>query len=259
MTHAPRQALTGTQPPGSTDEATAARHVRQLFSDVAGRYDLLNHLLSLNVDRYWRRTVAREFRHLLAKPSAKVLDLCCGTADLSLALTRQGPAQVISCDFSHPMLTCAQQKLKHTRLRPPSLVPILSEADALEMPFRDGSFDLITCAFGFRNFANYHAGLEEIWRLLRPGGEVGILEFSEPGGRWLAPLYSFYFHRLLPKIGEWLTGVSGAYRYLASSVDRFPGSEEFTKWMRDARFSGLRVRKLTGGIAVLYVGQKPSS
>ena len=154
------------------------------------------------------------------------------------------------------MLTRAQQKLKNVprRLSSP---PMLAEADALQLPFPDSSFDLVVCAFGFRNLANYHAGLQEIWRVLRPGGEVGILEFSEPGSRWLAPLYSLYFHRLLPAIGEWLTGVKGAYRYFATSVDRFPGREEFTEWMRSARFQALRARKLTGGIAVLYVGQKP--
>ena len=253
-----RHVLPGTQPPGAADEAAAARHVRKLFSDIAGRYDLLNHLLSLNVDRYWRRAVAREFRHLLARPSARALDLCCGTADLSMALAREGTAPIISCDFSHAMLTLAQQKLNDAPRRLSSL-PMLAEADALQLPFEDCSFDLVVCAFGFRNLANYHAGLDEIWRLLRPGGEVGILEFSEPGGRWLAPLYSLYFHRILPAIGEWLTGVGGAYRYLAASVDRFPGSEEFTEWMRSARFEALRARKLTGGIAVLYVGRKPTA
>ena len=255
--NASREVLPGTQPPGTSDEASAALHVRKLFSDIAGGYDRLNHILSLNVDRYWRRAVAREFRHLLNKPSAQVLDLCCGTADLSIAMARQGTAPIFSCDFAHPMMALAQEKLRVAKLRPTSKAPVLAEADALRLPFADNSFDLVACAFGFRNLANYHAGLEEIRRVLRPGGEVGILEFSEPGGRWLAPFYSFYFHRVLPAIGEWLTGVGGAYKYLASSVDRFPPSDEFTQWMQAASFHAVRVRKLTGGIAVLYVGQKP--
>jgi len=238
------------------DEAAASRHVRKLFGDVAGRYDLLNHLLSMNADRYWRWAVAREFRHLLGRPSARVLDLCCGTADLSLALARQGTAPVFASDFSHPMLALAREKIAGAKLSGHSLPPVVSEADALQMPFPDRTFDLITCAFGFRNLANYRAGLEEMLRLLRPGGEAGILEFSEPSGM-LAPLYSFYFHRILPAIGDRLTGVSGAYRYLANSVDRFPGREKFMEMMQAAGFRGVRVRKLSGGIALLYIGQRP--
>lgn len=257
MTHGPRTASPGTQPPGTNDEVAAARYIRRLFDDVAGRYDLLNHLLSLNVDRYWRRAVAGEFRNVLARPTARVLDLCCGTADLSLALARKGSATVISSDFSHAMLTLARQKLNNVTLPSSSRVPQLAEADALQMPFAEESFDLVTCAFGFRNLANYHSGLKEIWRLLRPGGQVGILEFSQPGGAWLAPFYSFYFHRVLPAIGEWLTGVNGAYRYLANSVDRFPASGEFMQWMQSAGFQAVRIRRLTGGIVVLYVAQKP--
>lgn len=248
------QTVLGAKPPGAADEAAASRYVRQLFSQVSGRYDLLNHLLSMNVDRYWRWAVAREFRNVLRNPAARVLDLCCGTADLSLALARQGPAPVVSTDFAHAMLTIAQEKVKSTKLPQRSPIPALAEADALQMPFADASFDLITCAFGFRNLANYPEGLNEIRRLLRPGGQIAILDFATPTG-WLAPLYSFYFHRILPAIGEWLTGVNGAYRYLASSVDRFPRSESFLEMMRAAGFSELRIRKLTGGIALLYTGK----
>lgn len=252
----PKTILSGTRPPGAADEAAAARHIRELFSKVAGRYDLLNHLLSMNVDRYWRWAVAREFRHMLGRPSARVLDLCCGTGDLSLALARQGTAPVFASDFSHPMLTLARKKIGGSKLAGHALAPVVAEADALQLPFADRTFDLVTCAFGFRNLANYRAGLDEIWRVLRPGGEAGILEFSAPGGA-IAPLYSFYFHRILPAIGEWVTGVGGAYKYLASSVDRFPGTEEFTGQMQAARFRAVRVRKLTGGIALLYIAQKP--
>lgn len=246
--------VSGARPPGAADQAAAARYVRQLFSDVSGRYDLLNHLLSMNVDRYWRWAVAREFRHVLQRPAARVLDLCSGTGDLSLALARQGEAPVFSSDFAHSMLTRARAKYNSRKLPEKSHVPVLAEADTLQMPFPDASFDLITCAFGFRNLADYPGGLSEILRLLHPGGEVGILEFAEPTGL-LAPAYSFYFHHILPAIGEWLTGVRGAYRYLASSVDRFPKGQGFVEMMRAAGFQNLRVRKLTGGIALLYIGK----
>ncbi|MBI4464536.1 MAG: ubiquinone/menaquinone biosynthesis methyltransferase [Acidobacteria bacterium] len=243
----------GTQPPGSTDEAAAARYVRKLFSDVSPRYDRLNHLLSLHVDRYWRRATARQFRHWLRRPEARVLDLCCGTADLTLALAREGPAQILSCDFAHPMLLRAQKKLQQR-----SLFPLVLEADALRLPFADSSFDLVACSFGFRNLANYSSGLREIWRVLRPGGEVGILEFSQPDGRWLGPLYAFYFHRILPAIGEWVSGVPGSYSYLPSSVERFPDRQDFLEWMRKAGFRSATLRPLNWGIAVLYSGAKPA-
>lgn len=244
----------GAQPPGSTDEAAAARYVRDLFSGLSPRYDLLNHLLSLNVDRYWRRAAARQFRPLLRRPNVRVLDLCCGTADLTLALAREGPAQIVSCDFSHPMLVRARQKLRQR------LLPLLvMEADALRLPFPDRSFDLVACSFGFRNLANYHSGLREIWRVLRPAGELAILEFSQPGGRWTGPLYAYYFHRILPAIGEWVSGVRGSYSYLPHSVQRFPDRKEFLERMRKADFLNPIVRPLTWGIAVLYSARKPAS
>lgn len=254
MKNPPRQSAPGAQPQGTTDEASASRYVRRLFSDIAPRYDLLNHLLSFQVDRYWRSVTTRQFRHLLSNPAARVLDLCCGTADLSMALARRGSAQVIASDFSHPMLTLARHKLsKLQRDGPP---PLLAEADALQLPFSDDSFDLVTCAFGFRNLVNYGAGLQEIWRVLRTGGEVGILEFAEPTGPLMAPLYSFYLHRVLPAIGERVSGVRGSYSYLPGSVYRFPAKEEFTEQMREIGFSGSGRRELTWGIVVLYTGKK---
>lgn len=256
MTQPARQSSPGTRPPGAADEAAAARYVQRLFSEIAGRYDLLNHLLSFNMDRYWRRATARRFRDVLARPDARVLDLCCGTGDLSLAFARQGPARLVASDFAHPMLRRARQKIGEKPRRPVAL--LLAEADALRLPFPDQSFDLVACSFGFRNLANYRAGLEEIWRVLRPGGEAGILEFSEPDGRWIGPLYSFYFHRLLPVIGDWVSGRRGSYRYLPGSVDRFPAKREFTEWMRQTGFTEPWRSELTWGIAVLYGGRKPA-
>ena len=260
MKHTSRQIAPGTQPQGTTDEASASRYVQKLFSDIAPRYDLLNHLLSFQVDRYWRRVTTRQFRHLLSNPAARVLDLCCGTADLSLALARRGSARVFASDFCHPMLVLAQRKLAQKNLNDPPRrdrpAPLLAEADALQLPFANDSFDLVTCAFGFRNLANYGAGLREIRRVLQAGGEVGILEFAEPACRLMAPLYSFYLHHILPALGERISGVRGSYSYLPGSVDRFPATEEFTEQMRKTGFSDLRRRELTWGIAVLYTGKK---
>ena len=251
MTAAPLPPSPGTRPEGITEEKAAARYVRDLFSRIAGRYDLLNHLLSFQMDRYWRWVVAHEFRQRLARPDARVLDLCCGTADLALALARQGRARIFGCDFSHPMLTRARQKLSHR-----SLAPLVAEADALQLPFPDRTFSLVVSSFGFRNLVNYRAGLAEIWRVLQPGGQVGILEISESRG-WLQPIYSFYFHRIVPRVGEWVSGVRGSYSYLPSSVDRFPEKEDIIACMQEAGFTPTRAMELTAGIVTFYVGKKP--
>jgi demethylmenaquinone methyltransferase/2-methoxy-6-polyprenyl-1,4-benzoquinol methylase len=242
--------IPGTRPEGITEEKAAARYVRDLFSGIAGRYDLLNHLLSFQMDRHWRRAVARQFRVRLSDPRTRVLDLCCGTADLALALARQGQARIICSDFSHQMLTLAAEKMRGR-----SLPPLVAEADALQLPFADNSFDLVVCSFGFRNLANYRAGLHEIRRVLRHGGEVGILEFSEPRGL-LRPFYSFYFHHILPRLGEWITGVKGSYSYLPGSVDRFPTPGELVAWMTETSFAHAHAKRFTGGIVTLYLGMK---
>jgi demethylmenaquinone methyltransferase/2-methoxy-6-polyprenyl-1,4-benzoquinol methylase len=242
----------GTRPEGITEgtgeERAAAQYVRDLFSAIAGRYDFLNHLLSFQMDRYWRLVVAKRFQHILARPDARVLDLCCGTSDLTLTLAKRSRAPIIGSDFSHPMLTRAREKL----LRHP-LPPLLAEADALQLPFPDGTFDLVVCSFGFRNLANYRAGLREIRRVLRPGGEVGILEITAPQG-WMRRLFSFYFHRIVPRIGEWVSGIRGPYRYLPRSVERFPEEKELLDWMREEAFINSRARPLTGGIVRLFSG-----
>ena len=241
-------------PPGTNDEAAASRYIRKLFTDVSGRYDLLNHVLSFQIDRYWRRATARRFRATLDRPDARVLDLCCGTADLTISLARGSRARITSSDFCHPMLEQAREKLSRQ-----SLPLLVAEADALRLPFADATFDLVACSFGFRNLANYRAGLGEILRVLKPGGEVGILEFGTPRGFPIGPLYSFYFHRILPAAGEWISGVKGSYSYLASSVDRFPEPQELEAWMRESGYTDVSRREMTGGIAVLYCGKKLGS
>ena len=222
-----------------------------MFTAIAPRYDLLNHLLSFNIDRLWWRRTARRFAHILRQPESRVLDLCCGTGDMTFALRhRAGKAfpQILGADFSHAMLTRANKKSVGTTLR-------WVEADALNMPFSDESFNLITSAFGFRNLANYDAGLSEIARVLRPDGECGILDFGEPGGM-IGKLYRFYFRSVLPKVGTLVSGVKGPYAYLPASVARFPEPSEMLKRMRRAGFREATWTPYTFGIAGLYRGKK---
>jgi demethylmenaquinone methyltransferase/2-methoxy-6-polyprenyl-1,4-benzoquinol methylase len=246
----PSTRTAGARPDGAADERAAAAEVRAMFSSIAPRYDLLNHVLSLNVDRLWWRRVARTFTHVLRREDAAVLDLCCGTGDMALALRRRAgtsPARIYGADFAHPMLVRAAGKARG-RLQ-------LAEADALRLPFPPVTFDLVTSAFGFRNLANYDAGLREILRVLRPDGEVGILDFGEPKG-WFGRLYRFYFWRVLPRIGSVISGVKGPYAYLPASVARFPGPEEMLERMRAVGFVEVSWTPYTFGIAGLYRGRK---
>ena len=246
-----QDAVIGAAPAGAADEASAATAVREMFSSIAPRYDLLNHVLSMNVDRLWWNRTARAFRNILNRPDAKVLDLCCGTGDMTFALYRhrkQQSVEIVGADFSHAMLVRAQQKSGHRKIR-------WLEADALQLPFGAGEFDLVTAAFGFRNLANYNRGLAEIHRILAPGGEFGILDFGEPKGL-IGQLYRFYFHQVLPRIGTVISGVSGPYKYLPASVQRFPPPEEMLQRMRDAGFTQVSWTPYTFGIAGLYRGKK---
>jgi demethylmenaquinone methyltransferase/2-methoxy-6-polyprenyl-1,4-benzoquinol methylase len=242
--------VTGTIPSGTRDEAAAAATVREMFTAIAPRYDLLNHLLSFNVDRYWWWRTARSFSEILKLRSASVLDLCCGTADLTRALRRRARSEppVIGIDFSHAMLVRAKRKTAKQNIR-------LAEADALSLPFREHSFDLVTSAFGFRNLANYDAGLREMHRVLREDGEVGILDFGEPGGA-LGKLYRVYFKHVLPKVGTLISGVRGPYAYLPASVERFPSPQEMLDRMKAAGFRDVSWRPFTFGIAGLFRGRK---
>jgi len=218
-----------------------------MFTAIAPRYDLLNHLLSMNVDRLWWRRAARTFADILGRPDACVLDLCCGTADMALALRRAGAVSVFATDFSHAMLTLAGRKVRG-RVK-------LIEADALALPVGDACFDLVVSAFGFRNLADYDAGLREIFRVLRPGGEVGILDFGEPKGV-LGKVYRVYFRRVLPVVGTVISGVRGPYAYLPASVERFPDPAHMLERMRAAGFADVSWTPYTFGIAGLYRGNK---
>lgn len=243
--------VVGASPEGASDPQSAARAVRQMFTSIAPRYDLLNHVLSMNVDRLWWNRTARSFAVILSQPGAQVLDLCCGTGDMTFALRRKAgksSARILGADFSHAMLQRAGEKSKGTELR-------WVEADALSLPFQDASFDLVTSAFGFRNLTDYDAGLREILRVLRPGGECGILDFSEPTGL-LGPLYRVYFKHVLPKIGTMISGVRGPYAYLPASVEKFPAPKEMLERMRRGGFREASWTPYTFGIAGLYRSKK---
>jgi demethylmenaquinone methyltransferase/2-methoxy-6-polyprenyl-1,4-benzoquinol methylase len=241
----------GAAPEGVSDPAAAGRAVREMFTSIAPRYDLLNHMLSFNVDRWWWWKTARSFSSILKRSDTRVLDLCCGTGDMTFALRRragESRARILGVDFSHAMLQRANAKSAGKSLR-------WLEADALCLPFPDQQFDLITAAFGFRNLADYDAGLREIVRLLRPNGECGILDFGEPRGV-MGKLYRIYFRRVLPDIGTLISGVRGPYAYLPASVERFPSPEDMLGRMRRAGFREASWTPYTFGIAGLYRGRK---
>jgi demethylmenaquinone methyltransferase/2-methoxy-6-polyprenyl-1,4-benzoquinol methylase len=242
----------GAKPAGSTDEASAAAAVREMFDGIAPRYDTLNHVLSLNVDRLWWWRTARRFRGVLERPEAAVLDLCCGTGDMTLALLRHRPdgaLPILAVDFSHQMLVRGANKF--TGRSAASARAVAIEADALHLPLANDSTDLITTAFGFRNLANYRAGLEEFHRVLKPGAELGILDFSEPGGI-PGRLYNYYFNRILPWIGSKISGIAGPYTYLPTSVRNFPAPGELMATMQDVGFTYVSWTPYTFGVAGLY-------
>jgi demethylmenaquinone methyltransferase / 2-methoxy-6-polyprenyl-1,4-benzoquinol methylase len=245
----------GAAPEGASDPNSAARAVRQMFTSIAPRYDLLNHVLSFNIDRMWWRRTARAFSHILACSDARILDLCCGTGDMTFALRRRAgksSARILGADFSHAMLQRAAGKSSSA---PDNLSPSWIEADALSLPFPSAHFDLVTSAFGFRNLADYNAGLNEIIRVLRPGGECGVLDFGEPKGL-MGAVYRIYFKQVLPRVGTMISGVRGPYAYLPASVERFPPPEEMLARMKRAGFAEANWTPYTFGIAGLYRGRK---
>jgi demethylmenaquinone methyltransferase / 2-methoxy-6-polyprenyl-1,4-benzoquinol methylase len=245
--------ISGTRPAGVSDERAAAKTVQRMFDEIAPRYDLANHLLSMNIDRLWWRRTARIFTHVLNRSESRVLDLCAGTGDMAVALhsvaMKQGSgASIYALDFSHQML---QHGLGKYRAR--DIQPI--EGDALQLPVPDAAMDLVVSAFGFRNLANYDAGLQEIFRVLKMGGEIGILDFGEPGGL-MGKLYSFYFRRILPRVGTLISGVRGPYEYLPASVQKFPSPQQMLTRMQAAGFRDVSWTPYTFGIAGLYRGKK---
>ena len=253
-----RASLPGTRPVGTHDESAASREVRQMFSRIAPRYDLLNHLLSLRFDVMWRKRLAGRFAHILRQPEARVLDVCCGTGDLALALVdaptdsaASAPAILLGADFAHPMLVRAREKATSGLRRRLEF----AEADALSLPFANATFDFVATAFGFRNLANYSAGLTELRRILKPGGWLAILEFAEPRGALFRNLFQFYFRRVLPAIGAVVSGNVQAYSYLPESVARFPAPHELAELMDRNAFDEVAFESWTAGIVTLHKGR----
>jgi demethylmenaquinone methyltransferase / 2-methoxy-6-polyprenyl-1,4-benzoquinol methylase len=251
--------VTGAKPAESMDEEQAARAVQQMFDSIAPRYDLLNHVLSANVDRLWWWKTARRFRAILADPDAAVLDVCCGTGDMTMALLKRRPMDarpIMAADFAHGMLSRGAKKFSREqdgRIMDGGAYAVALEADALHLPLHDASLDLIVTAFGFRNLANYDAGLREFARALKPGGQLGILDFSEPGGL-IGKVYAVYFRRVLPAIGRVICGTNGPYNYLPTSVGNFPAPAEMLGMMRAAGYTNCAWQPYTFGIAGLYTG-----
>jgi demethylmenaquinone methyltransferase/2-methoxy-6-polyprenyl-1,4-benzoquinol methylase len=248
---------TGAKPMGAEDEAGAAQTVRRMFNAIAPRYDLLNHVLSANVDRLWWRRTARRFQPVLADPEAAVFDICCGTGDMTMALLKHRPGgarPILAADFARGMLS--RGALKFSRRKPGESGATALEADALQLPLRSASLDLIVTAFGFRNLANYESGLREFHRVLKPGGQLGILDFSEPGGL-IGKAYAVYFRRVLPAIGRVICGNDAPYNYLPTSVGNFPPPTEMLSLMRATGYTDCAWQPYTFGIAGLYTAVRP--
>jgi demethylmenaquinone methyltransferase/2-methoxy-6-polyprenyl-1,4-benzoquinol methylase len=222
--------------------------VRDMFAGIARRYDLLNHTLSLNIDKRWRAKVSAELADILANSESVVLDIACGTGDLTNELASHSKGKVIGTDFCRPMLSFAVEKN--------SKLPYI-EADAMSLPFPDEHFDALTIAFGLRNLPNFRNGLIEMNRILKPGGKLVVLEFTEPVIPGFGKLFNFYFSHILPRIGGMVSGSRGAYEYLPDSVSKFPAQKALATLMEDVGFSDVSFKNLTGGIAAIHIGIKP--
>ncbi len=225
-----------------------AGRVREMFAAIAGRYDLLNHLLSMNVDKGWRKKVATRVGEKLPKAGPTILDVACGTGDLSLTLFEKTGARVVATDFCRPMLTIAAGKV------PREIV--LVESDALSLPFLDGTFDVVSIAFGLRNLSSVENGLKELRRVLKPGGWVAVLEFSRPTNAVIRPLFGLYFHKVLPLMGGVISGSRSAYTYLPNSVSKFPDQQQLASMMNEAGLDQVSFENLSGGIAALHLGRR---
>lgn len=250
MAKPPSADLTNTSLPDPTLNAAKSTAVQAMFSDIAPSYDRLNHLLSLNIDKRWRRFTVNKLKDVLTRPNALALDLCCGTADLTLELSQH--ARVVGADFCHPMLVIGNEKIAAQQARRASL----SEADALRLPFADTCVDAVTVAFGLRNLENVQGGLDEMFRVLKPGGRAAILEFSRPVLPIFRQAFEFYFHNILPRIGALISGSGSAYTYLPQSVSNFPAQKQLAAMMRQSGFTNVRYHNLSGGIAALHLGER---
>lgn len=235
----------------TANEIAHANAVRDMFSGIARRYDLLNHILSVNIDKRWRRLVSEKLQGTLDDENAIVLDVACGTGDLSIELRSKAKARVVGTDFCRPMLAIAKTKTSDLGYAIPYV-----EGDALGLSFADESFDAVTIAFGLRNLASVQDGLTELHRILKKGGKLAILEFSSPVVPGFRQLFNFYFTSILPRIGGAVSGSRGAYEYLPDSVSKFPDQKNLAEMMRNTGFAHVEYKNLTGGIAALHLGTK---
>lgn len=233
----------------TANEIEHARAVRAMFSGIATKYDLLNHVLSVNIDKRWRKLVREKLTDILSNEKALVLDVACGTGDLSLELQKHAKARVIGTDFCRPMLAIADEKTAKLGLPVPYV-----EADAMQLSFADASFDAVTIAFGLRNLSNFEEGLSELRRILKPGGKLVVLEFSAPLVPGFKALFNFYFTQILPRIGGMVSGSRGAYEYLPDSVSKFPDQKLLVEMIELTGFSNVDYKNLTGGIAAIHTG-----
>jgi demethylmenaquinone methyltransferase / 2-methoxy-6-polyprenyl-1,4-benzoquinol methylase len=226
------------------------RENSEMFDQIAGSYDFLNHLLSLNIDKEWRERAIKAIGEI--KPR-RVLDVATGTADMAIGAVSLNPDQVVGVDISTGMLEIGRKKILNLGLAD-RISLLLADCEAL--PFENSSFDAVTVAFGVRNFQNPEKGLSEIYRVLSPGGKTAILEFSLPRRKWLRMMYRFYFHHLVPAIGKWFSRDLSAYRYLPDSVEAFPKGQDFVDLLQRAGFTSSAYKPLSLGICGLYTGIK---
>ncbi len=244
---------TTTWTPSTTPQIDkSSDRVRDMFAQIAGKYDLLNHLLSLNVDRYWRRATVRRVPVVGSDP---ILDLCTGTGDLAFEYGKSNPdsAPIVGADFCHEMLQVARQK----QARRNSAGITFVAASAMDLPFKNDHFQIVSVAFGLRNIEDTDHGLKEIIRVCRPGGRVAVLEFSQPAYQPLKAIYNSYFRHVLPRIGQWMArNDKSAYEYLPSSVREFPCGQELADRMQAAGLHQVQFVPMTFGIATLYTGVK---
>jgi demethylmenaquinone methyltransferase/2-methoxy-6-polyprenyl-1,4-benzoquinol methylase len=233
--------------------SSQATQIRNMFSAIAHRYDLLNHLLSLNIDRLWRQQAVAKLTSIVGTRDSLSLDLCCGTGDLALTMSQRGMARIIACDFSHPMLQLCRQKIskqnQSDRIR-------TVEADGLRLPFRSQAFDAVAIAFGLRNLESVTRGVTEMARVLKPGGALLVLEFSKPTNALFDKIFQLYFFRILPQIGNLISKHRSAYSYLPQSVRRFPDQTELAKALTQCGFGNISYVNLSGGIAAIHCGKK---
>ncbi len=236
--------------PYKESEGSKKEQVAQMFDNISAKYDFLNHILSLNIDKGWRRKVVK----MAATGNPKtILDVATGTADLAIALTKAHPDKITGIDISRGMLDVGQKKIEAKGL---SQIITLEQADSEDLPFEDNTFDIVTVAFGVRNFENLEKGISEIRRVLKPSGRILVLEFSQPTGFPFKQVYKFYFKNILPTLGKLVSKDNSAYTYLPESVNAFPYGKPFTDVLEKVGFTKTSFKPVTFGVATIYEGTK---